>query len=131
MICTPIKKKEKKEKKKKEKGSDSAAQGSRPGWGKQRSRIRAWKRRASSDDSLPITLRRTYVILLTCFFTISYSYGACVHYEVGEGLVTVRNGGVEFFFVCNRGFLRSCRGGAVSWYVRGRYILGRLRGRRG
>lgn len=81
--------------KRKRKESDSAAQGSRPGWRKQRSRIRAWKRRASSDDSLPITLRRTYVMLLTCFFTISYSYGACVLYEVGEALVTVRNGGVE------------------------------------
>ena len=70
-------------------------------------------------------------MLLTCFFTISYSYGACVLYEVGEALVTVRNGGVESCVVCNRGFLRSCRGGAVSWDVRMRYILVRRRGRRG
>lgn len=98
MICPAIQKKGEdgeEGRKRKENESDSAAQGSRPGWGKQRSRIRAWKRRASSDDSSPITLRRTYVMLLTCFFAISYSYGACVHYEVGERLVTVRNGGVE------------------------------------
>ena len=70
-------------------------------------------------------------MLLTCFFPISYSYGACVHYEVGERLVTVRNGGVESCLCVIVVFFGPVAGGAASWDVRGRYILGRLRGRRG